>query len=1309
MKNKVNRASDSLAGTVLAVLLVAALVLSQTPAGFAYASALGLADAPAHAQGAEAADAAEGGALGGEVEDAAAAPLAERSGEADDAARRSLDRVDSPDGSASAKEATSSSEERAPDAVEKPASTNAEGESREGGAGLAVVEGSASGEQAGPQGEGSEPSRAALGSAQGEGYVAPQGASSAELAAGTYTVSANVSMMTPMGIRGYATNPANPEGIGGQMGVPAAAVTNGSTLVVAADGTRTLTFTLINPVFTVQAAGSSPSASVVEATRVPIELKSDDSQYNDDLASAGITSRISTVTVELKDWSGTYTLQGCTEYATTLRKSFNIDLDLTVDLANAVRVVEGDFSKTFVDDEARVSVTVNVEEGSSAFESIQSAELSAQLVEDEGRRSAVKPALGRQYQKAPDFSLLDVRLISGGADIAVDDKVKFSVSLPGESGSEVFLHKGASLTALPAAQADGSLTFDSARLGSFVVTSAPGEANVRWLRSYTYADGASGTSATWVTNGYNEAVNNDALDMDKEEVLSNLYERLYLPFVGAVGARAHDGAAVDQALELVKESSGFSDPAIEGLYAMGLHVDMTSLGSNRVPLAAGFVSTIGNGNCGLSGTLPVSGKNVAIYLVEGTADKLTSATKVDAAIGGGTAFFDILPVDGNAVASLDGLDGRLLNGAYLLNGNKDWMSSENVAYYVAVAEAPAKIEKPVPAQGLVYNGQEQVGVAPGEGYRVSLTGSAVDAGSYTALVTLENGYAWADGSKGAATLAWTIEKAQLTAAYRSETVAANEAPRLSVDVSGFVNGETAASAKGFAAPTVSAPASLEAGATYDLTPVGGAAANYAFSYRSGVLTVAEAQAPALAPGTYTVTANLFVPSSENDILHLTAYMTNPKNPMEPEGSPNFGIPTDPVSGNAKLVVKEDGTKLLELALPNPAFTLIDFGAPTSGAQVLGIERDGKPYGANAQGRIVKAVVKLDGEEPVLTFPGSHVYAAPLRLDKTWGLSLAVDYASAVKLSDSTDLAVPGDNGGSAGGSSGGAGSAGESSGNAGGSANAGGSGGASGGSGNAASGGDVRRGTLAAGTYTVSANIWLSRQDTGLPLNPHLTSGDFPPMNPVARNAVLTVDAAGRAAVQVPIVIQSRIMTVNAISGLRIVDSSSNGGGLSSITVDLGVLEDAASVVSRSCTVDVTIGDMAMAIGGSIFGGERNHTYPATFQMNLSGVPASGGGSIPAAALAVMNGSASGDAAANAEKATAEALAAAEDKAARAKAKGVATKSNPAQAESDSASTGDPALVIGLGALATLAVAGAAAGTFAYRRKRVPSKAKARF
>ena len=79
-----------------------------------------------------------------------------------------------------------------------------------------------------------------------------------------------------------------------------------------------------------------------------------------------------------------------------------------------------------------------------------------------------------------------------------------------------------------------------------------------------------GHVATWVTNGYNEAVNNDALDMDKEEVLSNLYERLYLPFVGAVGARAHDGAAVDQALELVKESSGFSDPAIEGLYAMGL-------------------------------------------------------------------------------------------------------------------------------------------------------------------------------------------------------------------------------------------------------------------------------------------------------------------------------------------------------------------------------------------------------------------------------------------------------------------------------------------------------------------------------------------------------------------------------------------------------------------------------------------------------------------------------------------------------------------------------------------------------------------
>ena len=50
-------------------------------------------------------------------------------------------------------------------------------------------------------------------------------------------------------------------------------------------------------------------------------------------------------------------------------------------------------------------------------------------------------------------------------------------------------------------------------------------------------------------------------------------------------------------------------------------------------------------------------------------------------------------------------------------------------------------------------------------------------------------------------------------------------------------------------------------------------------------------------------------------------------------------------------------------------------------------------------------------------------------------------------------------------------------------------------------------GRFAAGTYTVSANLWFDKATTGLPLNPHLTNGGFPPSTPVSNNATMTVDA----------------------------------------------------------------------------------------------------------------------------------------------------------------------------------------------------------
>lgn len=64
------------------------------------------------------------------------------------------------------------------------------------------------------------------------------------------------------------------------------------------------------------------------------------------------------------------------------------------------------------------------------------------------------------------------------------------------------------------------------------------------------------------------------------------------------------------------------------------------------------------------------------------------------------------------------------------------------------------------------------------------------------------------------------------------------------------------------------------------------------------------------PGTYTITANLYVPAELNSILGLNAYLTNPDNPagvVEDNGSISNTAPTTPVSANATITIGEDGT------------------------------------------------------------------------------------------------------------------------------------------------------------------------------------------------------------------------------------------------------------------------------------------------------------------------------------------------------------------------------------------------------------------
>lgn len=368
----------------------------------------------------------------------------------------------------------------------------------------------------------------------------------------------------------------------------------------------------------------------------------------------------------------------------------------------------------------------------------------------------------------------------------------------------------------------------------------------------------------------------------------------------------------------------------------------------------------------------------------------------------------------------------------------------------------------------------------------------------------------------------------------------------------------------------------------------------------------------LKAGTYKVTANLYIPGELNKQLPgTTAYMTNPKNPLGIGG--HEGLPTDPVKDNATLVVDKKGGKTVIVDVVNPVFTLQKI---TDGKKikVLSAVWDKETYTGTAgkasrTGRITKLYLKLEDNSGVYQFGDCTEF--PTLLEEDWNvpLQLGVDFTSAKKTSDSTEVKLP-ENG-----TSGDKNPSGDKKQDTNKNDNKGNSNG-SGGNANADSN---QNGKLKAGTYTVAANIWIDKSAAGLPLSPHLTNSAFPPKDPVSNNATLTVDENSNARVSVPIVIPSKVMYVESISGLNIVDSSIGGNGLSSITVDLGTVTDPNAVITKSCTVSLQLGELAQSIAKK----ERDQVWAATFQVSLSGVPsaASGGGSADVNAL--MAGAAS--------------------------------------------------------------------------------------
>ncbi len=171
--------------------------------------------------------------------------------------------------------------------------------------------------------------------------------------------------------------------------------------------------------------------------------------------------------------------------------------------------------------------------------------------------------------------------------------------------------------------------------------------------------------------------------------------------------------------------------------------------------------------------------------------------------------------------------GTLLTSASDISGHVYALMDER---FVRVKSVSA----PSAAGSLTYTGRLQTGVPSGEGYTVT-GGGATGAGSYTAVLRLESGYVWSDGTVRDREVPWSIAKAVLTASYAGETVTEGSEPAYEVVVEGFVGGEDASNASDYVAPAI-ANSDLSVG-NHTLTPSGGSAVNYSFTYVPGVLIV----------------------------------------------------------------------------------------------------------------------------------------------------------------------------------------------------------------------------------------------------------------------------------------------------------------------------------------------------------------------------------------------------------------------------------------------------------------------------------------
>ena len=171
-----------------------------------------------------------------------------------------------------------------------------------------------------------------------------------------------------------------------------------------------------------------------------------------------------------------------------------------------------------------------------------------------------------------------------------------------------------------------------------------------------------------------------------------------------------------------------------------------------------------------------------------------------------------------------------------------------------------------------------------------------------------------------------------------------------------------------------------------------------FSSAPSALADNDTTSNTLGEGTYTVTANLYVPGIANDVLPgTTAYLTNTQLP-----------PLEGAVMNAKLEIKEDGTRYLTVTNMNRFFALQKISSTEDDvkAKIISTETV-SDYPQYYESRINTITFKLDEGVDTYTFDDCAEFAVPLagtgKENKTMPLQLNVDFSSAKPGFDDTQI------------------------------------------------------------------------------------------------------------------------------------------------------------------------------------------------------------------------------------------------------------------------------------------------------------------